>query len=376
MGDLNVKHDECHARDNSVTPLGQPVTDRDTCDSCDSLSGTVTVVTDRDKEAYNRLSNMIDIWYPTQIRWFQPKDVYQEFNVLTTKGKDNCRKILERLVDHKKLERTKLGYRPVDTTLDHVAWLDATGGDTPFSWPKGRDGTGFSFDGDIEVYPKDIIVVSGVSNTGKSGFAINTVIENMDNYHVRLMGNELDARKFAHRMRYFDWVPLVNDNGQPKFEAIRRYENHQDIILPDALNIIDWLNLGDNFWQVGKIIEGIQSKLTTGVCVIVLQKSEGKALGRGGDFSRDLASVYFAIDKDLLTVVKAKSYKRKNPNGKQYHFSLDCGGSSFNDIYEVKLCRHCGGKKVKYVKGGAEDCDGCQGTGYQRVEPKPTFDEI
>ncbi len=241
-------------------------------------------------EAYNRLNVLIDAWYPTQTRWFQAKDVYPEFNVITTKGKDNCRKILDRLVEHKKLDKSKLGYRLIDTNLEHINWLDASGGDIPFHWPKGRDGTGFSFDGEIEIYPKDIIIISGVSNTGKTGFALNCVVENMDEYHVRLMGNELDARKFAHRMRYFDWPGIDLFNGdKPKFEAIRRYENHQDIILPDALNVIDWLNLGDRFWEVGKIIEGIQSKLTTGLCVIVLQKSEGKMLGRGGDFSRDMS---------------------------------------------------------------------------------------
>jgi len=111
-------------------------------------------------------------------------------------------------------------------------------------------------------------------------------------------------------------------DDKPKFEAIRRYENHQDIILPDALNIIDWLNLGDRFWEVGKIIEGIQSKLTTGLCVIVLQKSEGKSLGRGGDFSRDLASVYFSIDKDMLTVIKAKTFKHKEPEWEAISFLI------------------------------------------------------
>lgn len=325
-------------------------------------------------EDYKSLHDYIDGWYKYQQGIITAEMVDRQFDVRSRTGKQNRWIILERLVKKGALHKTGRGYRVVDSNLDHIPWPDAQGGSIPFNWPKGRDDTGFSFDGEIEIYPKDIIVISGVSNTGKSGFALNTLIENMDEYHVRLMGNELDARKFAHRLRYFDWVDLFNGDS-PKFEAIRRYENHQDIILPDALNIIDWLNLGDNFWQVGKIIEGIQSKLTTGICVIVLQKSEGKALGRGGDFSRDLASVYFSIDKDLLTVVKVKSYKHKNPNGKQFHFSLEHGGSKFMDIYEVKMCRACGGKKVRYVKGGTVDCDSCGGTGYQRVEPKPEYGE-
>lgn len=327
-------------------------------------------------EDYKALHDYIDAWYSFQQGVITAEMVDRQFDIRSRTGKQNRWIILERLVKKGELFKIGRGYRVIDKNLDHIPWPDAQGGAIPFHWPKGRDGTGFSFDGEIDIYPKDIIVISGISNTGKSGFALNTIVENMDEHHVRLMGNELDARKFAHRMRYFDWVDLFNDDHNPKFEAIRRYENHQDIVLPDALNIIDWLNLGDRFWEVGKIIEGIQSKLTTGLCIIVLQKSEGKMLGRGGDFSRDLASVYFSIDKDMLTVVKAKSYKHKNPNGKQYHFLLQDGGSKFMDIYEVKICRHCNGKKVRFVKGKTEDCDGCEGTGYQRTEKKPEYEEL
>lgn len=303
--------------------------------------------------------------------WFHLDDIRKGLNI-SNEAYGNLRKAVHDLCAEKICEprggRTGQ-YRKVVADLELVSWLDASGEPIEFNWPKGRDSTGFSFDGDIEVFPRDIIVVSGVSNMGKSAYVLNILVENMDNMKCRLMGNELDAKKFSRRLQRFDWKILTDDEGKPKFESILRYENHKDIILPDGLNIIDWLNLGDNFWRVGKVIEGIQSKLTTGVAVIVLQKSEGKALGRGGDFSRDMASVYFAIDKECLTVVKAKSYKRKNPNGKMYHFTIEDGGSKFMDICEIKKCPKCHGFSV--TRG--TKCDNCNSTGYKRVEDQEYY---
>ena len=34
---------------------------------------------------------------------------------------------------------------------------------------------------------------------------------------------------------------------------------------PDNINIIDWTQLGDNFYRIGMIIDGIQSKLRNGI---------------------------------------------------------------------------------------------------------------
>ncbi len=270
-------------------------------------------------------------------------------------------------VEHNKLEKINRLYRTIDNTIKYIeGWWGDRGeeGDETIdlTFPKGHDETGFSFQGEIMVYPSDILVVAGVSNKGKSCFVLNTLVENMDKYQCRLMGNEYDARKFRDRMKYFNWVEFVND-GKPKFELIERYENHKDIIAPDAINIIDWLNLGDNFWQISKILEGIKSKLHKGIAIVVIQKSEGKTLGRGGDFSRDLASVYFTIDHQRLTVEKVKSYKRIDPNGKMYSFTIEDHGSKFMGIHEVKRCAPCRGTG----KFGVKDCANCIGTGYISV---------
>ncbi len=333
-------------------------------------------------EDYKLLHDLILSWYTYQAGTITPEMVDRQFDIRSRTGKQNRWIILERLVKQSKLKKGIRGYRVVDNTLDHVDWLNAAKDDTykNFRWPKGRDGTGFEFDGFTTIYPNDIIAIAGVSNQGKTSIALNILVENMDTYTCRLMGNEIYPNRFASRMRHFDWVTLINEQSAAKFEVIRVTDNnYEDKILPGAINIIDWLRPPANYWEIGNVAMAIQSKLEGGIAVLVTQKSEGKQFGRGGDSLRDVSSVYLTIDPldksaRRLKVEKIKDAGHRIFDGKLYHFSIEDEGSKLMDIYEVKLCNICSGKKLRYQKGGGMvDCDMCEGTGYQRVESKKRY---
>jgi hypothetical protein len=116
-------------------------------------------------------------------------------------------------------------------------------------------------------------------------------------------------------------------------------------------------------------MEGIQERLRGGICVIVLQKREGKIMGEGGGMTEDLASAYFLIDKGILTVRKVKEPKGNfNPNGCIYGFSIFDKGANIGNIRQVKLCPKCGSKPGGKVwdksSGGYVVCPQCDGLGY------------
>ena len=174
------------------------------------------------------------------------------------------------------------------------------------------------------------------------------------------MGNEYKPSKFRRRIEKMDWVNPMKEDGSPKFELIERYEKWADIIRPDNINIIDWINLGDNFYQIGRILEDIQERLKKGIAVISIQKSEGKALGLGGGFSEHLASLYLVLDFEKLTVRKAKEWANgPNPNGKMYGFEIIDGGSKFHHIREIKPCKAC----FSTGKSRGQTCGECNGKG-------------
>jgi hypothetical protein len=265
---------------------------------------------------------------------------------------------LSKRVHSGELEKSNKSYHYIDNTSKYIDWVNASEGDTlDIAWPYGReDGSQFGFDGYTIVSPGDVIVVVGNSNVGKTTFAHNFLWENMDKYPCTLMGNEYSPAKFKRRVSRMDWADPLKEDGCPKFELIERHDSWKDIIRPDNINIIDWINLGDNFYQIGSIIEGIQSKLSQGIVMIVLQKAPGKELGLGGGFSMHLASLYLSIDFERLTILKCKEWHDHNPNNGIYGFTIVNGGTKFHNIRPIKKCPKCWG--TGHAKGGGEcDCN-------------------
>jgi len=259
-------------------------------------------------------------------------------------------------------------YRYIDSTCKYIDWMNAPDEDTvAIHWPYGiEDDSTFGFDGTVKVSPGDIIVIAGTSNMGKTLFCINMVWENMDTIPCVLMGNEYTPGKFKRRVSRMTWKNPINGDGQPKFKLIERREGWKDIIEQDSLNIIDWINLSDKFYEIGKIIEDIQSKLRKGVALISIQKDAQKTRGLGGGFSEHLASLYLAIDYERLTVLKAKEWVHKNPNGQVYGFKITDGGTKFHNIREIQKCKVCWGSGQS--KGG--QCETCNGSGFIDKEGK------
>jgi hypothetical protein len=160
------------------------------------------------------------------------------------------------------------------------------------------------------------------------------------------------------------------DDGTPKFEVLRLDKDPADAVSlrPDSLNIFDWVNVIGDFWDISKKLEGIEKALNTGVAVVAIQKADGQALGRGGGFSRDWASLYLTMSKLTnfyfrMEIIKVKDYNGVNPNGKQYRFNIVDKGSHFHDMKEIEMCKACKGTGTK--AGGK--CTLCEGNKYTVV---------
>jgi len=298
---------------------------------------------------------------------FSLDDMCRWVEAYSSQGRKWVAMRLCRLVEQQALEKegTYKGalYKFVDRTRKIIPWTEASeNSELPISWPRahGTDGSRFGFDRHIAVRPGDLIVVSGVSNMGKSVFCRNFLAENLGIWsgQIQMMVSEYSPGRFKSTVKRMSWVDFCYDNGEPRFELIERHANWKHAIEPNWINIIDWIGLDDAFYKIGSIMEDIQSELRDGIALVVLQKNENKTLGMGGAFSEHRASVYFNIDKDLLTVRKVKEYKNGvNPNGAMYGYSIINGGAEYANIRPVKKCVKCG-FSIK------QDCTLCGGLGY------------
>ena len=133
------------------------------------------------------------------------------------------------------------------------------------------------------------------------------------------------------RSRLAGFEPHVS-NGDWRFNAYERSDGFEDVIQPDALNIIDFLEMGTDFWKVGEKIMAIWKRLRNGVAVILIQKSRDSDFARGGEFSIEKARLYLTLDKgnpyNFAKIVSAKNWvnPQVNPNGYglQYRLARGC----------------------------------------------------
>jgi hypothetical protein len=106
------------------------------------------------------------------------------------------------------------------------------------------------------------------------------------------------------------------------FKAIERSSNFADVIDPDGFNVIDFMEIYDEFWKIGGWIRDIHVKLKKGIAIIALQKKtttkkNPQDFGRGGELTLEKPRLYLAMDRGKIKIVKAKIWRNheRNPNG-------------------------------------------------------------
>ena len=206
----------------------------------------------------------------------------------------------------------------------------------------------------VKLYPKTIIIVAGSSNAGKSAFAAHVA-------HAMHQGEQSPAKRMAPLIDpgrdevetwYFNSEASAEElrdrwskypgglESWRKVKPVFRTRDFQDVIRPNAVNIVDYLEVYDNFWEIGGWIKEIFDKLDKGIAIILIQKKTGNALGRGGDITMEKSRLYVALENNypyghICKVVKAKSFidPERNPNGTEIDFDLP-GGWQFREKSE------------------------------------------
>ncbi len=300
------------------------------------------------------------------------KQIRDEFHILSgTQSYDTVRTILSRLADQK-IIRLSGKHDGVYKVVTQVEPVQIFGIDRerrpPFKlwFPKDFEtAMEMSFADDIVIREGDLILISGVSNLGKTGLCLNFVGENID-YKPVLMGNEYTnpggepMPRFIGRLdgmsiKNGGWVNWVDEAGKDKFTLLPVHDDYAEHIVKDRINIIDWINIeSGEHYMIGTILNNIKKQLGKGIAIIAIQKAEGADAGRGGQFTKDFADCEILIDKlgnseTLLTIGKVKEYT--NPvSGRHFGFTIAKGVKILN-FREVKRC------------------DACKGTGFQAGKP-------
>jgi group I intron endonuclease len=210
----------------------------------------------------------------------------------------------------------------------------------------------------VDIYPKNIIIVAGAPNSGKTTFALNLAFfcalldcqaRNTINNYLYSYNNKSQAEDPAElsqfslpngKIRYFNSEMAETELSKrvgvfpdadiwtPSIEFYERTSNFEDVIDPNGINIIDYLSVYENFWEVGLPIKEIHETLKTGIAIICLQKKPGAEFAKGGAVTLEIPRLVINLDNNapfggIARIVKAKAWATKNnPNGLERDYKI------------------------------------------------------
>jgi hypothetical protein len=182
----------------------------------------------------------------------------------------------------------------------------------------------------FQTYPKNLCVFAGYKDCGKTTLALNIIKRNMHKFETRYLNNEMSEEELKMRLLQHEDIG-INDW---KFEAIERNDDYEAVIAPNGLNIIDYIEPGEEIYRIGQVLRRIHEKLDKGICIIMLQKKKRQVLkigaaagelGYGAEFTLLRPRLYITLDPGIARVVSAKNRKpgvEHSPVGKILHYHI------------------------------------------------------
>jgi len=245
--------------------------------------------------------------------------VHQQLALTSPQDKKAANMELLRLKEQKILSSMKGqgAYRIVDTNVAKMNWKGKKAKEVEIWLP-------FNLHTKIKLFPGNIVVIAGDKDAGKTGLLLNMIRFNMNTWDVHYFNSEMGEDEFQERLELFDGMKLDDWN----FHAYERKGDFADVIKggKNSLNIIDFLEINEDFSRIAGKIAEIHANLDGGIAIIAIQKNRGSDVGRGKDFSMEKARLYLSLSYGMVKIVSAKNFKGiVSPRGEVIRYKLAGG---------------------------------------------------
>lgn len=219
-------------------------------------------------------------------------DIYLDLKATDQNEKTAVRMAINRMVFNRQLEKVSGGrsgiYRVINSNAAETTFLTTPKGEYKIWLP-------LELHTMCKVFPKNIVMVAGSKSSGKTALLLNIALANQDKHKVIYLNSEMGDEEFTDRM-----IKLgCNKPEDIRFKCYHKASDYQDLVNDDnAIYIIDFLEIHDEFYKIGKHLKAIHDKLKDGIAIIAVQMKSGGNLGRGGDFSKEVSRLYLSMDYD------------------------------------------------------------------------------
>jgi hypothetical protein len=275
---------------------------------------------DRNKTERN-LTEEFRMWIEESYGSFTIDQIYRDLGVTNQKEKNVIRVNLHREFEKGTVEKGRVmgAYFKIDQEITRLEILEAKPTPLQVTLP----GSAEEY---VEIYSGNIIAIAGAPNQGKTAFCLNTAYDNRNKFEVIYFSSEMGSDELTLRTSKFN----VSQIEWKKIQFIKRTHDFHQVIKPNALNIVDYLEVIEGeFFKIGDNIRRIFEKLQKGIAIVALQMDRGAKFAWGGQKTLDKARLYLTLDNNKMTIVKGKNRASDlNPNGLVSSFKL-INGSKF-----------------------------------------------
>lgn len=173
----------------------------------------------------------------------------------------------------------------------------------------------------VDLFPGNIIIIAGCKNAGKTALMLNIIKENINRFNVNYFNSEMSGGELKTRLKKFDYMTL----DMWDMKAYERAGDFQDVVVPGEgnLNIIDFLEVHEEFYIVGKRLKEIHDRLNGAIGIVAIQKNPGLDVGIGGFRSLEVSRLALSLDYGKIKIVVAKNFPGEDsPSGLVRNFKI------------------------------------------------------
>lgn len=260
-------------------------------------------------------------WVLTSSGFFLTSDLYKELHLTSRDFQKAAVQALLKLVKEGVIEKygEKRGcYRRVERDYEIID-LEILEDGQPIAVK-----LPFQMEDLVELMPKDLIVFAGTPNAGKTAVMLETVRLNMASHKCFYFSSELGRYAAKKRLKKHKTCQKWN------FKFIDDFPNYLDVIRPDDLNFIDYVEVTDGeYFKIPSLLSGIQKRLKTGLAFVALQKNPETPHAVGGPQTKAKPALFCSIEEAYpgakIIIDKGKNWISQNPNGLSQNFRIEGG---------------------------------------------------
>lgn len=274
---------------------------------------------------------VVEGWVRETSGVFSKRDIWDDLDIDSYENKAHLRTILKRLREIKLIaysDGSHGKYRLLDTELEPMSLTRANPKNVlPIKWP-------FGLERYIKIYRKNVAILFGSKDAGKTAFLLNLMKNNMGRFPIRYLNTDMGEEELRVRVEKYEDTTIEQwDKYVEMYEKSIILPEH---INPNAINIVDFLEIHDEFYKIGKPIRDWATMLNDGILVVAVQKNPGADLPLGKGRALEKAKLAVNLDPGKITLAVAKNWQdgiTSSPKGMAWTYKL-LGGATYVNITE------------------------------------------